>query len=76
MLNLYEKLHFGAILDFRDFQKGSRLMTFLIKKLNLATLLSWARCSCRDPAFHETMVITVPLGPRVFKNVIFSIEIG
>ena len=31
---------------------------------------------CRDPAFHETIIIFVPLGPSVFKNIIFSIEIG
>ena len=30
---------------------------------------------CRDPAFHETIVILVPLGPSVFSNIIFSIEI-
>ena len=76
MLNFYEKFDLGTILDFLDFQKGSRLMTFFIKKLNLATLLSWAGRPCRDPAFHETIVITVPLGPSVFKNVILSIEIG
>ena len=31
---------------------------------------------CRDPAFHETTVILVPLGPSVFKNIIFSMMIG
>ena len=30
----------------------------------------------RDPAFHETTVILVPLGPSVFKNIIFSMMIG
>ena len=30
---------------------------------------------CRDPAFYETTVILVSLGPSVFKNIIFSIEI-
>jgi hypothetical protein len=30
----------------------------------------------RDPAFHETTVILVPLGPNVFKNIIFSMMIG
>ena len=29
-----------------------------------------------DPAFHETTVILVPLGPSVFKNIIFSMMIG
>ena len=30
----------------------------------------------RDPAFHETTIIHVPLGPSVFKNIIFSMMIG
>ena len=30
----------------------------------------------RDPAFHETTVLLVPLGPSVFKNIIFSMMIG
>ena len=30
----------------------------------------------RDPAFHETTVILVALGPSVFKNIIFSMMIG
>jgi hypothetical protein len=29
-----------------------------------------------DPAFHETTVILVPLGPSVLKNIIFSMMIG
>ena len=31
---------------------------------------------CRDPAFRETIVITVPLGHRCFLKYIFPIEIG
>ena len=31
VLNFYEKLHFGAIFDFRDFQKGTSWDTFLLK---------------------------------------------
>jgi hypothetical protein len=30
----------------------------------------------RDPAFHETIVILVPLGPSVFQNIIFSMMTG
>ncbi len=30
----------------------------------------------RDPAFHETTVILMPLGPSVFKNIIFSMTMG
>ena len=29
-----------------------------------------------DPAFHETTVTLVPLGPSVFENIIFSMMIG
>ena len=29
----------------------------------------------RDPAFHETIIITVPFGPTVFINVILSMKI-
>ena len=76
MLNFYEKFALGAIFDFLDFFKGSRLMTFFVKKLNLATLLSRTGRPCRDPAFHETIVITMPLGPAGFFKIIFSIEIG
>ena len=31
---------------------------------------------CRDAAFHETIVITVPFEPSVFSNVNCSIKIG
>jgi hypothetical protein len=30
----------------------------------------------RDPAFHETTVILVPLGPSVFQNITFSMMTG
>ena len=30
----------------------------------------------RDPVFHETTVILVPLEPSVFKNITFSMMIG
>ena len=30
----------------------------------------------RDPAFHETTIILMPLGPSDFKNIIFSMMIG
>ena len=66
MLNFYEKFDFGAIFDCRDLKKGSRLITFFIKKLNLATLLSWAGRPCRDSAFQEKIVIPMPLGPTGF----------
>ena len=30
----------------------------------------------RDPAFHEIIVITVPLGPSLFQNIIVSMMLG
>ena len=33
-------------------------------------------CPSRGPAFHETIIITVPFGPSVLKNDIFSMMIG
>ena len=37
---------------------------------------SWFRRPCRVAAFHDTIVITVPFGPRGFLNFIFRMEIG
>ena len=76
MLNLYEKLDLGAIVDFQDFQKDTFRTPFSATKVPKSPSVSWAGRPCRDPAFQETIVITVPLGPSVFKNIIFSIEIG
>ena len=69
------KFDFGAIFAFRDFQKDTFWTPFSATKAQKKLTVSWAGRPCRDPAFHETIVITVPLGPRVIKGVIFSMEI-
>ena len=40
------------------------------------SLVSHRAAPCRDPAFHKTIIITVPFGPSVFEKVIFSLKIG
>jgi hypothetical protein len=72
----YTKLFCGAIFDFHSFQKG----TFWAQ-LSRSRPPKPSRPNCgerlsRDPAFHETTVILVPLGPSVLKNIIFSMMIG
>ena len=76
MLNFCEKLDFGAIFDFHDFQKGTFWTPFSATKAPKSLTVSWAGRPCRDPVFHGTIVILVPLGPSVFKNIIFSMMIG
>ena len=68
MLNLYEKLDFGAIFDFRDFQKGTSWETFSRKRSIKGFAGKYADCPGSDTAFHETIVITVPLGPTGFDR--------
>ena len=65
-----EKLDVGAIFDFRDFQKGTFWIPFSATKApkehkSLVPGASRER-PCRDTAFHETLAITVPLGPTGF----------
>ena len=76
MLNCYEKCDFGAIFDFLDFQKGTFWKTFSCKRSKKGFPGKYADCPGSDPDFHQTIVITVPLGPTGFSKVIFSIEIG
>ena len=76
MLNFYEQFDFGTIFDFKDFQKGTSSDTFSSKRSKKTFLGKYAACPGSDPAFHETIVITVPLAPSVKKNIIFSMEIG
>ena len=54
------------MLDFHAFQKGNLWTTFSYKVSALAVTFSWFGRPCRDPAFHETIVITVPFGPNAF----------
>ena len=71
MLSFYEKFDFGAIFDFQDFQKGTFWTPFSATKAPKSPSVSRAGRPCRDPAFHGTIVITVPLGPSVFEKFIF-----
>ena len=68
MLNFYEKFDLGAIFDFLDFQKGTSWDTFLHKRSKKRFPGKHADCPGSDPAFHETIVITVPLGPTGFSK--------
>ena len=65
MLNFDAKMIVGAIFDFHDFQKGSLWTTFSLKVSTVAVSCSGFGRPCRDPAFHETKVITVPFGPSI-----------
>ena len=76
MLNFYEKFDFGAIFGFRDFQKCTSWETVSRKRSKKGFPGKYADCPGNDLAFHETIVITVSLGPSVFFNFIFSMEIG
>ena len=76
MLNFHEKFDFDAIFDFQDFQKSTFWTPFSATKALKSPSVSQAGRPCRDPAFHESIVITVPFGPSVFFNDIYSMKIG
>ena len=64
--DLYRKIRFWYHFRFSVFPK-----TFLAQKSTIrCPAKSWSR-PCRDPAFHEPLVITLPLGPTGFKKVAF-----
>ena len=75
MPSFYKKLVWEAVFDFQDFQKGTFWTPFSATKAPTSPTVSWAGRPCRDPAFHENKIITVPFGPSVFEKVIFSIKI-
>ena len=68
----YKQFVFGTIFDVHDFQKGTLWTTFSVKMLLLLFLPSSVRRPRADPVFHETIVITVPLGHRVFFSICFD----
>ena len=72
----FGKLDLGAVLDFRDFQKGPFKHNFRPKRIQRRGSSRYSERPCRDPAFHETRVITVPLGPTGFQKVVSWIEVG
>ena len=65
----------GAIFDFHGFQNGTLWTTFRRIKLQKQAAPNDSDPPCRDPAFHETIVITLPLGPSVFKTTFFRLII-
>ena len=71
MPHFYTKLDLGAISDFHGFQKNTLWTTFSHKVSTFAVTVSWFGRPCRDLAFHETILITVPFGPSGFFKVTF-----
>ena len=61
---------------FMIFKKASFGRPFCPSRRQKPSTSKYGERPCRDPAFHETTVILVPLGPSVFKNIIFSMMIG
>ena len=55
-----------AIFDFHNFQKGTLWTTISHKVSTFAVTASRFGRPCRDAAFHETIIITVPFGPSIF----------
>ena len=69
MPSFYKKLVVGALYDFRDLFKTPFGTTFSCDKRVLGALLSsMTRPAGSDPAFPETIVITVPFGPNGLKK--------
>ena len=64
--DFYWKLDFSAIFGFRDFPKAFVRHHFRPKRIQRRGVSSYSERPCRDPAIHETIVITVPLGPTRF----------
>ena len=60
-----------AFLDFQDFKKGIFWIPFSTTKALKEHESKFGKHPCRDPSLHETMIITVPLGPTVFYKVVF-----
>ena len=61
----------GGFSIFMVFKKAPFGRTFPLKSLLFVTRRSQAGRPCRDPAFHETIRIIVPLGPSVSKRHFF-----
>ena len=64
--NVYEHFDFGAISTFMIFKKEPFGRPFRPSRRQKTPPASHQTALCRDPVFHETIVITVPLGPGVF----------
>ena len=66
---------FGAILDFRDFQKVDFGLPFSPQVSMLSCPAFGPSDRQRDPGFPLTKVITVPVGSTDSQNVIFGMGI-
>ena len=64
----------GAPSDFEGSQNRARNSTFYQKCLKQRSTPNYGDRPGADPAFHETIVITVPLGLTSFQNVILFDE--
>ena len=73
---ILQNLIVGAISDFQGSQKWPSGRPLLSQKGSKGRVLFPGVATFRDPAFHETTVILMPLRPSVFKNLIFSMVIG
>ena len=69
------KFDLGALFDCREFSKGTFWTPSSAKKLPAITGKISGRRTCRDPAFHEPMVIVVPLGPTGFQKLVLGLKI-
>ena len=72
----FESLFFGTIVNFHAFQNITFWTPLSATKAPNCTGESSRTRFFRNPAFHETIVILVSLGPSVCKKDIFSIMIG
>ena len=76
MPKCYKQLLFGTIFDLHVFKKTLFGSPFRPSRQKQRSIRNDPDGPSRDPAFHETIIITVPFGPNVFFEAIFSIKIG
>ena len=74
--NFNNKLVLRPFEDFWLFEKTPFEDHFGPQKLQRSSTPVEGEGPFRDPAFHETIVITVPLGHRGFQKYIFLMQIG
>ena len=67
-VDLYEKFEFGAIFDFHGFQKRHPLDDIHPKHNQIVQGNRPGHILIATLFCHETIVITVPLGPSVFLS--------
>ena len=67
----FENVDCCAIFSFQHFQKGTFRTICFAQKSSVVNRRVEGKRPCRDPAFHETIIITVPLIPTGFLQVVF-----